>query len=372
MLSCNYCDGKNLIQILSTRTVPFAQNFVFDRFEDSVNCASAAINIYRCYDCKTAFNVKFNGSLIDYNDQYQNEQQLSPVFRNHLSEVISWIANTYPDRSTKITEVGCGKGYFIQALRDAGYTDLSGFDTAYEGNDPTIKKTYFSTGQGVAESKLLIIRHVLEHIEKPFEFLQSLAKTNNYNGRIYIEVPDLDWINSHGAFWDFYHEHVNYFSADFFRKNFTNAKIKSLFEGQYIGILLELSEFKTPKKMANESRLDNVLVDFDDSLSKVMSQIKSYKEIYVWGASSKGVMICNYLDPQKNRIVWLVDINPKKWNKYIPVTGHKILSPDEFKGLALSKGALVLVANENYKTEIENALEKRVAVKSIEQLSREP
>ena len=34
--------------------------------------------------------------------------------------------------------------------------------------------------------------HVLEHIEKPIDFLKNLKQLLNENGKIYIEVPNVD------------------------------------------------------------------------------------------------------------------------------------------------------------------------------------
>ena len=43
-------------------------------------------------------------------------------------------------------------------------------------------------------------------------------------------------------------------------------------------------------------------------------------------------------------------MNPKKHNKFTPLTGTKIISPQEF--LIEKKNSIVLIANPNYKNEI--------------------
>ncbi len=63
-------------------------------------------------------------------------------------------------------------------------------------------------------------------------------------------------------------------------------------------------------------------------------------------------MICNYLDPECEKIRGLIDFNSKKWSKYIPGTGHYIYSSEEFHKLSLTENDLLIIANRNYKDEI--------------------
>ena len=67
-------------------------------------------------------------------------------------------------------------------------------------------------------SKGFLLRHVLEHIPNPFEFLLRLKEANGRKGRIYIEVPCFDWICEHCAWFDIFYEHVNCCRiSDFYR-----------------------------------------------------------------------------------------------------------------------------------------------------------
>ena len=71
--------------------------------------------------------------------------------------------------------------------------EITGFDPAYEGDNPRVVKEYFK--QGVLKpSQGLILRHVLEHVPDPYDFLRQLRDANGGSGLIYIEVPCFDWI----------------------------------------------------------------------------------------------------------------------------------------------------------------------------------
>ena len=58
----------------------------------------------------------------------------------------------------------------------------------------------------------------------------------------------------------------------------------------------------------------------------------------------------NLTDPLGRYVSLVIDINPKKQNQFIAVTGHPVVAPDE--GLERVSCGDVLVMNENYYDEI--------------------
>ena len=48
-------------------------------------------------------------------------------------------------QGSKIVEVGCGKGDFVELVQADGSFKISGYDAAYEGKNPSIKKRYLNT-----------------------------------------------------------------------------------------------------------------------------------------------------------------------------------------------------------------------------------
>ena len=108
-----------------------------------------------------------------------------------------------------LLEVGCGKGLFLERLLAAGF-DVTGLDPTYEGSNPRVIREFFTPEVGI-RAEGIVLRHVLEHVQDPVAFLAGLREANGGRGTIYIEVPCLDWIASHHAWFDIFYEHVNYF-----------------------------------------------------------------------------------------------------------------------------------------------------------------
>lgn len=102
-----------------------------------------------------------------YDEYYQNEQGVSPAFQKHLERVAD-IVETRLGKD-RLVEVGCGKGYFLRfTLTICGITSL-GFDPAYEGDDPRVRREVFSPGM-FDHARGVVLRHVLEHIPQPIDF----------------------------------------------------------------------------------------------------------------------------------------------------------------------------------------------------------
>ena len=105
-----------------------------------------------------------------YDDHYQNEQAVSPLFRQHLKSVSEIIDRCIGRKS--LVEVGCGKGFFLEMLLEKGF-DITGFDPIYEGRNPRIRRQNFQPGVDI-QAEGVILRHVLEHIQDPVGFLRRI------------------------------------------------------------------------------------------------------------------------------------------------------------------------------------------------------
>ena len=84
--------------------------------------------------------------------------------------------------------------------------------------------------------------------------------------------------------------------------------------------------------------------------SLVAEKAKTGK-VVIWGAGAKGVTFVNLIDPNKQIINSLIDINPKKIGTFVPGTGHAIFSPQK---IANDNFNTIIIMNSNYQLEIMN------------------
>ena len=345
--------------LYSQKSLPVFQNKVYATAEEAKSCLIGDVSLVQDLQTGLIFNQAFRPELVVYDSNYQNEQGLSRHFQQHLHQVMVII-----DRGmgrNNLVEVGCGKGLFLEMMLAAGF-DVQGFDPTYEGSNPKVKRHFFEKGVGI-HANGLILRHVLEHIQDPVTFLHNLAQANHGKGRIYIEVPCFEWICERKTWFDVFYEHVNYFRLSDFHRIFSHVvESGRIFGGQYLYVVAELASVRVP--ICDESALHNFPKDFAGAIPKNPTRIG--QQCAVWGAASKGVIFSILKSRAGHPVDLVVDINPAKQGKYLPVTGLKVYSPEAVVP-SLPEKSPIYVMNSNYLEEIKSLSNNKFTYITIDQ-----
>ncbi len=335
-------------EIYSALDLPVFQNRMFSTSDEARNCVRGDVNLVRDRLTGLIYNRAYRPDLMGYDANYQNEQAVSAVFREHLKSVSAAVERNFGGSS--LIEVGCGKGYFLEQLQARGF-EIKGVDPTYEGFNPSIVRDYFSASLGLRADGI-ILRHVLEHVQSPVDFLTRLRDANGGRGKIYIEVPCFDWICKHRAWFDIFYEHVNYFRMSNFSRMFgTIYECAHVFAGQYLYVVADLATLRDPAT----DRLDEFEfpADFLHTVDEHAGRLKSQRSrgSAIWGGASKGVIFALFMERAGARVDVVVDANPAKHGKFLPGTGLQVYSPEQALG-QLPVGANVYVMNGNYLEEI--------------------
>lgn len=334
-------------QLFPTQILPVLQNRVYADPETARTSPTGEVRLVQDRATGLVYNANFDQSLMVYDEDYQNEQACSPTFARHLEDVMELARRHF--KGMRILEVGCGKGHFLERMRDDGFA-ATGIDPAYEGDNDYVVKAAFERGIGVS-GDAIVLRHVLEHIPQPVEFLAALAHANGDRGLIYIEVPCLDWILKNRAWFDIYYEHVNYFRLQDFKSMFgTVIESGHLFGGQYIYCVADLAKLRTPRAIAAD--YVELPEDFFDGIDLTRGILEGWEGARaIWGGASKGVIFSNYMSRHGVDFDAVIDINPAKQDGFIAVTALPVISPERAMQ-TLEQGAAVVVMNPNYFDEI--------------------
>jgi SAM-dependent methyltransferase len=123
-----------------------------------------------------------------------------------------------------VLEVGCFDGHFLSLLRDRGCEVLgcdpsAGAKIASEDLRIDVRREFFRSGLFPHSSfDLFVARQLLEHIERPTEFMAAARQVLRPSGLLAIEVPDAHlWLSS-GVLGSLFHEHVSYYTASTLRR----------------------------------------------------------------------------------------------------------------------------------------------------------
>ena len=334
-------------ELYRAERLPVFQNRLFFSAAEARGCAVGDVVLVRDVETGLVFNQAFCPELMQYDAEYQNEQAVSSVFRSHLDEVTEIIRKNFYSRV--LIEVGCGKGFFLEHLISQGF-QVTGLDPTYEGDSNNIIKSYFTPEIGL-NADGIILRHVLEHVQDPVEFLKLIRDANGGGGKIYIEVPCFDWICANRAWFDIFYEHVNYFRISDFQRIFGEVyEAGHIFGGQYLYVVADLSSVRSPRLDVDDDFA--FPFDFLDTVLRYAEMIKGRDgRTIIWGGASKGYIFSLLMQRAGANIDFVVDINPAKQGKYLPATGVKVSSPEGVLS-QVEAGSTIFVMNGNYFSEI--------------------
>jgi hypothetical protein len=342
---------KRYREIYRAEQLPVFQNRMFNSEREAKNCTKGDIVLVQDLKTGLIFNQAFRPEMMQYDADYQNEQAYSSVFQRHLQDVSAVISRHFEAQS--LIEVGCGKGSFLEQLQRLGF-EIIGLDPTYEGSNPSVIKEYFSPKIGLRADGV-ILRHVLEHVQDPLGFLSNIRESNGLAGKIYIEVPCLNWISKHRAWFDIFYEHVNYFRLGDFDSMFgTVYESGYTFGGQYLYVVADLATIKVPTY--DESNSFAFPKDFVETVNRYATRLRTQNIEHrtisaVWGGASKGVIFTLFMERAGAKIDIAVDINPAKQDKYLAATGIQVRSPEDAMR-RLTPGSDLFVMNSNYLNEI--------------------
>lgn len=322
-----------------------------------------------CNECGFVFNNTFDLSRLSYGASYDNDQTCSSTFRTYLDSLVCHLTEDQGVRNCRIVDVGCGNGDFLRRLVTAPGTGNTGvgFDPAYSGPDTDCdgrlryERRYYDAECADTPADVVVCRHVIEHVPRPLELLRTVreALAGSPEARVYFETPDVGWILRNQVLWDFFYEHCSLFTAEsltsaFQAAGFQVSQVKHIFGGQYLWLEATVGTDNQPisRKPADIPALADQFADHEKDLlhkwDAALSSLQRRGKVALWGAGAKGVTFANLIDPARERLDCVVDLNPHKQGGYVPGSGHAIV---DFHDLAARNVKSAILMNPNYLAE---------------------
>ncbi|MFQ6162488.1 class I SAM-dependent methyltransferase [Sinorhizobium meliloti] len=355
--ACPVCKGTAPVPTITRERIPILQNRVYDTKKEAIAAPTGQLTLCTCSQCGFCYNGEFNESLVCYDEHYNNDVP-SRTFELYAEKIARALIERFDLTSGTVYDVGCGKGAFLRTLcKLAPNIRGIGIDpscTPTTDENFTLIRDIFRPGSFASNTKLVVLRHVLEHITEPVTFLRELGQAAP-EIPLYIEVPEVHWIFENGAFWDFCYEHCNYFCRGSLRNALERAGFSVIeqgpaFGGQYqwaIGTANNLVTTPTTNGADAIAAAMNYKSSENLMIERARSIIATSDNTAVWGMATKGVMLSCLVGT--DLISAGIDINPKKQEKFAPLSGVRIHAPAWLKSHPVKT---ILVMNGNYAAEI--------------------
>lgn len=354
---CRLCSG-DLLNVLNLGKQPLANDFSKKKNK------RYPLNLTICGNCHLLqLRQAFKTNFLFKNYAYYTPNRSN--FLNHYKIILKKISKfKIIDSNSKILEIGCNNGDFLDFLKFKKDCLVVGVDPAQNLAEHCISKSIkiFSKSfnsklasdikKKYKSFDLIILRHVYAHIDNIKNINNSLKKISNSNTIIYIEnAYALDTLKNN-EFDQIYHEHMSYIHLEpminFFKKY--NLEIfdcfKSPIHGGSICLLIskikkfittnELSQIlKYERKYFNKRLIHAFIKNVKINKIKFISLIKNLKKksnvIGTYGASAKGSTLLNFYNLNEKYIYKAFDNSENKINKYLPGSKIRITSTDSIE-----------------------------------------
>jgi hypothetical protein len=337
-----------------------------------------------CHECGFIFNAAWDPERTVYSDQYEETQGFSPTFNRFNRALAEELVRTYDVRGKTVLEVGCGKGEFLSLVCNLGDNRGVGYDPSFvparQASDRSIRfvREFFTEKTTETAPDLLCCKMTLEHIGQTNRFLTCIrALANRKDSIVFFQVPDVVRILKDGAFWDVYYEHCSYFSPASLRRLFTGTgfsvrRIWTGYDDQYLMILgspVEHGSVDEPFDADGLAAIVRSSARFAGIaerrrttwLTRLRGWAAAGQRTVLWGSGSKAVAFLTTLGVH-DEVKHVVDINPHRVGKYLPVTGQRIIAPAFLREYRPDN---VIIMNPIYLREVEQELARQRCEPSV-------
>lgn len=369
-LTCPACGSANTRSIYELVAIPVQSCILFEDRDSAANIQTAPLILRSCSECGFVYNSVYDAPLVDYSSMTEESQHFSGTFNSFAVGLVKEIAARYDLNGKMTVEVGCGKGDFLRELADQTGTKALGIDPGFIDNRTGAKsdgidfiKADFDPADVEIDPDFVVCRHTLEHIPEVGQFIADIASLCNRGKGVatFFETPDIKRVLEEGAFWDIYYEHCSYFSqgthARLFRQHGLDVTgLRLDYDAQYI---IQYTDPGGHAPLENEKDLDQirklanafperVAASRDKWTTFLKAEAENGRRVVLWGGGSKAVAFLT-TNNIRDEVSDVVDINPFKQGKYLPGTGHRVLSPEALKS---DPPDTVVVMNSIYLPEI--------------------
>lgn len=341
---CIICSSTSLDTFLNQDSVPISIN----KLEKDI---FGKLDIVSCRNCSHIFNVQFDKELVSKiynNDNYSASLPVSPKMQKRFEYRAKHVIGNQNITNKVVLEVGTTNFAFSNILFNCGAKHIIAFEPSTVFTNTNEKITLiqdFITTDNIKKfapnCNLVVMRHVLEHLDNPASTLLDFLQYTKKGTLLYIEVPNINNILKGSRFYDFFYEHVSYFSPELLYYFFEEIghhvrKIEYLINGQHFGILIEntgSTDVKLPDFNAltfnHNALISNFVQEVKNFEAIFLDIIETNDNVAIYGAGGHAISVINKLNLNHLNIKCLFDLSPQKAGKSSPCGNVPIKIPSQ-------------------------------------------
>jgi SAM-dependent methyltransferase len=324
-------------------------------------------------------NVAYEPGLVTYDTSMDTTLYHSVTFQQFSLDLVQNLNERYDLAGRLVLDIGCGQGEFLRELCKVSGANGVGYDARYAGEPGNNGATTFHSslaprGTGLPKFDFFLSRHWFEQLNDPYDFLVDLreqARGREVFG--YVEISDAV-ANLGGAGWEVVYPRVSYLGAYSLarlvsRAGWTVESTGTLFSGAYRYIEISANRPRAGGHVAHTAEIPSLrardkqlaaIEGFDERHRAARAQwrdtiarlVAEGAKPALWGAGMRGAQFLALVD-RDLLLPAVVDLNPRKWGQFLPVTGHRVDAPSALTSL---QPKAVIVTNPAYREEVAKSL----------------
>jgi SAM-dependent methyltransferase len=349
--ACRLCGALELTPFLRLDNSPANISFML-RADQFHRDKPISLEILHCAACgfvqiRPGFGESF------YQD-YLMTTTHSPQMQEYQEEQAAHFVKRFGLQGRRVVEVGCGDGNYLQHLKNAG-AEPYGIEPSERFRKVAIPRGFVVHGGYVGRGQVIpgarydafATRQVLEHVPDVNDFLLGIRQSLRPGAVGLIEVPSLEQTMEGIRFYDFFADHVNYFSARTLRfaaerNGFDVLEVTRGMNGEYNVALVRMDPQYDYR--AFHVSVDLVLQDLRQFMAACR---QAGQRVAIWGAGGKGV--ASAAVAQIKDVAYVIDSDPYKHGLHTPVCHIPIVPPSHLRTCPVDAIILTALA---YKAEI--------------------
>jgi hypothetical protein len=196
-------------------------------------------------------------------------------------------------------------------------------------------------------------------LEDPNSFVEDIKKCLDKDGVWIIQMNYLGLMIANNTFDNISHEHLEYYSLlsleNLLKRHGMEAfdvELNDVNGGSFRIYVRQqgsaVKGFAGAEQRLEKQKAYETKMGFHDSqlygkfakrieknkkavITFLQQQVKAGKKIFIYGASTRGLVVLQYFGIDNKLISGAADMNPDKWGKYIVGTGIPIMSVEEYR-----------------------------------------
>lgn len=341
MSYCPACQSRDLTNMFDMGLQPMSLVALQSDMMKSFCLDRHPIRLSICRHCTHVHNAEFNPQHARYDQAGCRMYNNGVDWQRHMNEVREMLPL---DKVNLVIDVGAGDCEFLYSLPEiVDCLAIDPCEAVERAEDLGIEyiRDYFDPAMHIPKSAgatLIMMRHLLEHVEYPRDLLEpiaSAARHRHADTYIYLEVPSCENALRRCRIEDWTYEHPQHFTVKSMRAMLHNCGLDHFlilpkYNGEVLSVLVKV-EPEHPH--AGDLSVPCILQDYRQATNNIDREShwfrKNAQSIAFWGGAGKSAMFLRRFGVPMTATV--VDSHDAKVGLYVPGTRIQIQSPDVLK-----------------------------------------